>query len=112
MKSLPWILTGLGIGFAVAYIVLTDGAAPAPRYAGGYDSVDDAAGKAGRWGVQQRASGAGSKLAGKVKEGFGRATGDVDLADEGVLDQAAGAIKEGAGHLAQAAGQTARDLNF
>jgi len=110
MKSLPWILAGTGIGFVIAYLVLTD--PPAPRYATGSEHVDDAADKVAGWGVKQRFGGAGSSLAGKLKEGIGRATGNDDLAGEGVLDQAAGAVKDGAGQLAQAASETIKDLNF
>jgi uncharacterized protein YjbJ (UPF0337 family) len=46
-----------------------------------------------------------------VKEGFGRATGDDDLAGEGLVDQAVGAVKDGAGKAAQAVGETIHDLN-
>jgi uncharacterized protein YjbJ (UPF0337 family) len=53
----------------------------------------------------------GSTVAGKVKQGVGRVLGDDDLAGEGVLDQAVGAVKDTAGDVAQAAGQTIHDLN-
>ena len=46
-----------------------------------------------------------------MKEGFGRATGNPDLADEGVADQIAGSLKNAAGQVAEAAGQTIHELN-
>jgi uncharacterized protein YjbJ (UPF0337 family) len=108
MKTLPWILAGVGAGAAVAYVVLNQ---PKPQSATGWDSVENAARSTTGWGSTSRISGAGTKLAGKLKEGFGRATGDTDLADEGVGDQAVGAVKNAVGTLAQAAGDTLHDLN-
>jgi uncharacterized protein YjbJ (UPF0337 family) len=46
-----------------------------------------------------------------VKEGLGNLTGNPDLANSGAADQAEGDVREGAGKLAQAAGQTLHDLN-
>jgi uncharacterized protein YjbJ (UPF0337 family) len=51
------------------------------------------------------------KFVGKAKEVFGNATGNQDLANEGVGDQVIGAVKDAAGSVAQAAGQTLHDLN-
>ena len=107
MKALTWVITGVGAGIA-AYIVLNQ---PGPRYATGDDDVEYAAGRAALWGSKQRISGVGGGLAGKLKEGIGRATGNEQLAGDGVTDQIAGAVKETAGKAAQAAGQTIHDLN-
>jgi uncharacterized protein YjbJ (UPF0337 family) len=105
--SLPWIIAGASVAAAI-YFVFNP---PSPRYATGYESVEDAAGRTAGWGTKQRLSGTGTNVIGKVKEGIGRITGDPDLADEGVGDQAVGAIKDGAGQLASAAAQTLHDLN-
>jgi uncharacterized protein YjbJ (UPF0337 family) len=107
MKTLAWVIAGVGAGIA-AYIVLNQ---PGPRYATGDDDVEYAAGRAALWGSKQRISGIGGGLAGKLKEGIGRATGNEQLAGDGVTDQLAGAVKETAGKAAQAAGQTIHDLN-
>jgi uncharacterized protein YjbJ (UPF0337 family) len=107
MKALTWVIAGVGAGIA-AYIVLNQ---PGPRYATGDDDVEYAAGRATLWGSKQRISGIGGGLAGKLKEGLGRATGNEQLAGDGVTDQLAGAVKETAGKAAQAAGQTIHDLN-
>jgi uncharacterized protein YjbJ (UPF0337 family) len=108
MKTLPWILAGVGAGAAIAYLVLNQ---PRPQSATGWDSVENAAERTVGWGSKTRVSGAGSKVAGTLKEGFGKLTGDADLADEGVGDQAVGAVKNAVGTVAQAAGDTLHDLN-
>jgi len=108
MKALPWILAGVGAGAAIAYVILNQ---PRPQTATGWDSVENAADRAVRWGSKSRVSGAGAKVAGKLKEGIGRIAGDGDLADEGVADQAVGAVKDAVGTIAQAAGDTLHDLN-
>jgi uncharacterized protein YjbJ (UPF0337 family) len=107
MKALTWVITGVGAGIA-AYIVLNQ---PGPRYATGDDDVEYAAGRTTLWGSKQRISGIGGGLAGKLKEGIGRATGNERLAGDGVTDQIAGEVKETAGKAAQAVGETIHDLN-
>lgn len=107
MKGFTWLIAGVGLAIA-AYIVLNQ---PGPRYATGDDDVEDAAGRTSLWGSKQRLSGTGGRLAGRLKEGLGRATGDDRLAGEGVADQVAGAVKDTAGKVAQAAGETIHDLN-
>ncbi len=107
MKALTWVIAGVGAGIA-AYIVLNQ---PGPQYATGDNDVEYAAGRATLWGSKQRISGIGGGLAGKLKEGIGRATGNEQLAGDGVTDQIAGAVKEAAGKAAQVAGQTIHDLN-
>jgi uncharacterized protein YjbJ (UPF0337 family) len=107
MKSLPWIIAGVGVGLA-AYVILNQ---PPPQYANGYDDVEDVADKTAFWGSKQRIKGTGGRIVGKVKEGFGRATGNDDLAGEGLVDQAVGAVKDGAGKAANAVGKAIHDLN-
>jgi uncharacterized protein YjbJ (UPF0337 family) len=107
MKSLPWIIAGVGIGLAT-YVLINQ---PGPQYAGGYDDVEDAADKTAFWGSKQRVKGTGGSLVGKAKEGFGRATGNDDLAGEGLVDQAVGTVKDTAGKAANAVGKTIHDLN-
>jgi uncharacterized protein YjbJ (UPF0337 family) len=107
MKALTWVIAGVGVG-VIAYIVLNQ---PGPEYATGDDDVEYAADRAALWGSKQRIYGAGSGVAGKVKESIGRVTGDDQLAGEGMVDQMAGAVKDTAGRAAQAVGQTVHDLN-
>ena len=108
MKGLPWIVVGVGVGFALLYVMLNE---PRPEAETGWDSVENAASKAWRWGSKARLSGAGTNTAGRFKEGLGRVLGDDDLADEGVTDQLVGTVKTGAGKLAHAVGETIHDLN-
>ena len=108
MKRLPWILAGIGVGFALAYVTLTE---PGPQTETGWDSVENAADRAWRWGSKARLSGAGRNTAGRFKEGIGRVIGDNDLADEGVADQLVGTVESGAGALAHAVAETIHDLN-
>jgi uncharacterized protein YjbJ (UPF0337 family) len=107
MKALTWVIAGVGAGIA-AYIVLNQ---PGPQYATGDNDVEYAAGRTTLWGSKQRISGIGGGLAGKLKEGVGRVTGDEQLAGDGVTDQIAGAVKETAGKAAQTVGQTLHELN-
>jgi uncharacterized protein YjbJ (UPF0337 family) len=107
MKALTWVIAGVGAGVA-AYIVFNQ---PGPQYAAGDNDAEYAAGRATLWGSKQRISGIGRGLAGKLKEGIGRATGNEQLAGDGVTDQLAGAVKDSAGKAAQVAGQTIHDLN-
>ena len=108
MKALAWTIAGAGVGIA-AYIVLNQ---PSPRYATGDDDLEYAAGRTTLWGSKQRVTGTGAGLAGKLKEGIGRAISDDQLTTEGVADQVVGAVKNTAGQVAQAAGQTIHDLNY
>jgi uncharacterized protein YjbJ (UPF0337 family) len=108
MKSLPWIVAGVGIGSVLAYLVLHG---TSPQAETGWDSVENAANRTADWGGRTRLASLGDSAAGKLKHGLGRVIGDDDLAGEGVLQQAAGAVKNAAGDLAQAAGQTLHDIN-
>jgi uncharacterized protein YjbJ (UPF0337 family) len=108
MKSTFGIIAGVSIGLAVMYFLLME---PSLRHDAGYDGMEDAAEGAFGWGTKQRVKGRSKSLAGTVKEGIGRLTGNDNLADEGVLDQAAGAAKDAAGRVGHAVGQTIHDLN-
>ena len=107
MKTLSWILAGVGIGL-VTYIALNQ---PEPQYATGNDDIEDAADKTSLWGSKQRIAAAGGTLFGKLKEGAGNVTGNDQLADEGVADQVVGAVKDTAGSAAQNLGQAIHQLN-
>ena len=107
MKSFPWILAVVGLGVA-AYVVLNT---PGPEYATGNDDIENAARKTFAWGSKSRIKGTGTNLGGKLKEGVGNLTGNADLANEGVVDQVAGSLKDAAGSVAQAAGQTLHEFN-
>lgn len=107
MKALPWIFAAVGIA-AAAYVVANT---PGPEYATGNDDIEGAARRTSVWGSKSRISGSSTHLVGKLKEGFGNATGNPDLANQGVVDQVAGSVKNAAGAVAQAAGQTIHDLN-
>jgi uncharacterized protein YjbJ (UPF0337 family) len=50
------------------------------------------------------------RLKGKIKEEVGRSTGDVDLHDEGVADQAAGRVEEGFGKARRKVGDALHDV--
>lgn len=108
MKALPWIIAGSAIAIALVYVVNN---APERSYASGDPDVEDAASKTSAWGTKNRFSGTGDDLVGRAKEGFGRATGDDELAGEGVVDQAVGSVKDVAGQAAHAVSDTMRDLN-
>ncbi len=107
MKALPWIIAAAGL-VAAAYVVANT---PGPEYATGNDDIENAARRTSVWGSKNRISGSGTNLVGKLKEGFGNATGNADLANQGVVDQVAGSVKDAAGAVAQAAGQTIHDFN-
>lgn len=98
MKALPWIITAAAV-CAALYVI---GQNSSPQYAGTQGDVNDAADQAGAWGTKQRLTGTGGNLAGKVKEGAGKLTGDTQLEGEGKLDQAVGTVKDTVGKAAQA----------
>jgi uncharacterized protein YjbJ (UPF0337 family) len=108
MKALPWIIAGTAIGAAITYVIVNT---PTPEYATGSETVEGAARKAFGWGTKQRASGKGQSIAGSLKEGVGKITGDPDLADEGAADSLVGDAKDAAGKLGHALGETIHDLN-
>lgn len=107
-SSLPWIVAGFGAGIAATYFLMNQ---PRLQSDTGYDSVDESAARTYGWGSKARVGGAGRNIVGQVKEGVGRLAGRDDIAGEGIMDQAAGSVKNAAGTVAQAAGQTIHDLN-
>jgi uncharacterized protein YjbJ (UPF0337 family) len=106
--KLPWILAAASGAAIVAYIVLNT---PGPEYATGNDSIEDAARNTAQWGSKSRIRSVRDTVRGTVKQTAGKLMGDDDLAGEGVVDQVAGAAKEAAGQVAQAAGETLHELN-
>jgi uncharacterized protein YjbJ (UPF0337 family) len=82
-RALP--ATPDGLGLATCFVLNTNH----QPYAIGNEDVEDAANKTSRLGTKQRVAGKGGKLGRKLKEGIGKATGDDELAGEGVMDQGA-----------------------
>lgn len=106
MSKFLWILGGATLAVA-AYVVMNQQlgiTAPA-------DGVDEAGNNLGAWGAKQRGYGVGGQLKGKLEQFGANVTGDAELGNKGVLDEAAGAIKNGAGKVAQAVGSTIHDIN-
>ena len=107
--GLALLLAGGAIGAAIAVLILNS--ERESECTMGYNGVDRAAGKTFGWGLKQRAEGKMVSVAGAVKEGFGRVTGDSDLENEGTVDRVAGAVKDTVGQVGTAAAQTLHDLN-
>ena len=109
MRAFPWIVAGVGIGAGVTLLLrLTE---PRAEYATGYDGAEGVARKAFNWGTKKRAGGKVQSIAGVIKEGVGTFTGDDRMTDEGAAERVAGDLKDAAGQVGQAAGQTIHDLN-
>jgi uncharacterized protein YjbJ (UPF0337 family) len=108
MRALPWIIAGVGIGVGVTMLLFNE---PEANYATGYDGVESAARKTFGWGAKKQAEGKVRAFAGAVKEGVGRFTGDYDMADEGTADRVVGNVKDAAGKVGRAVGETIHDLN-
>ena len=108
MRVLPWIIAGVGIGAGVTILLLQGSE---QRYATGYDEVESAARKSSAWGTKKQAEGKLGAVAGTIKEGIGRFTGDDRMAGEGAVDRVAGKVKDAAGQLGHAVGETIHDLN-
>lgn len=104
MSKFLWILGGTTLGLA-AYVITKQ---PQPANA---DGLSEAGSNLGAWGTQQRASGLGGQLKGKVEQGAGNLTGDADTADKGAFDEATGEVKDAAGKAAQAIGGAVQDLS-
>lgn len=106
MSKLLWLIGGTTLALAVFTIL------NGPELASSSpDGVDRATGKVGAWGLKQRAAGTGGKLFGKAEELAGKATGDEETQSSGAFDQAAGAVRNAAGHAAEALSSTVHDLN-
>ena len=108
MRASNLLLAGMGVGAILTYALFYE---PTLQRETGFDEVEDAANKAWHWGTKKRVGARADTLAGRVKEGIGRVTGDDDLASEGMADQAEGAVKDTAGRLGHAIGETMHDLN-
>ena len=108
MRASRLLLTGIGVGAALTYALFYE---PALQHEAGFDGVEDTANRMRRWGTKKRFGAGVDTFVGRVKEGAGRIAGDEDLADEGVGDQAVGAVKDTVGRWGQAAGDTIHDLN-
>ncbi|WP_353072793.1 CsbD family protein [Tunturiibacter gelidiferens] len=109
MRGFPWILAGIGVGVAVTYLLFVN--EPEPAYDTSYDGFTDAARKTYAWGTKKQAEGKLGSVAGAIKEGAGNLTGNQNLADEGTADRVVGDVKDAAGRVGQAVGQTIHDLN-
>lgn len=103
--KLPWVIAIATAGVAI-YIVNKN--ANMQRAGTG---VDDAASQTGAWGTKQRVKGTGSGLLGQVKQGVGKVTGDKQMQGDGMLDEAAGNIKNAAGKAADAVSDTLHGLD-
>ena len=108
MRALPWIIAGVGIGVGVTILLFNDSE---PDYATGYNGVERAARKTFNWGTRRQAEGKVGSVAGAIKEGIGQFTGNDQLADEGAADRVIGNVKDAAGKVGRAAGETIHDLN-
>lgn len=108
MRALPWIVAGVGVGIAATVLLFNSSE---PEYATGYDGVEGAARKSFGWGAKKQAEGKIGSVAGAIKQGVGHLTGDQQMADEGAGDRIAGNVKDAAGRVGQAVGQTIHDLN-
>jgi uncharacterized protein YjbJ (UPF0337 family) len=108
MRALPWIIAGVGIGVGVTILLFSDSE---PDYATGYTGVERAARKTFDWGTKRRAEGKIGSVAGAIKEGIGNLTGDDRMAGEGAADRVIGNVKDAAGQVGHAVGETIHDLN-
>jgi uncharacterized protein YjbJ (UPF0337 family) len=108
MRAIPWIIAGVGIGLGVTILLFNESE---PDYATGYNGVERAARKTFGWGTKRQVEGKVGSVAGAIKEGVGRLTGDDELADEGAADRVIGNVKDAAGKVGHAVGETLHDLN-
>lgn len=110
MSKFMWILGATCLG-ATAYVLFSEQLGTAPRYAVDRDGLDEFGQKVGSWGTKSRVTGTGSQLGGKLKQGFGKVTGDDQLQSEGYADEVVGKVKDTAGKAAHAVSDTIADLN-
>jgi uncharacterized protein YjbJ (UPF0337 family) len=112
MKGLPWMIAGIGLGVGIAFLVFAEQEPSyGSGYAPGYDGVERAARKTYGWGTKARVKGTVESVAGAVKEGVGRLTGNDDLTSEGLVERTVGDLKDAAGTVGHAVGETIHDLN-
>jgi uncharacterized protein YjbJ (UPF0337 family) len=108
MRALPWIIAGAGIGMGVTLLLFNKSE---PEYATGHDGAESAARKTFGWGTKKRAEGKMGLVKGAIRERVGRLTGDDQMAAEGAADRVVGQVKDAAGQLGHAAGETIHELN-
>ena len=106
MSKFLWLLGGATLAAAVFVVMNQQLGVTAPA-----DGVDEAGNDVGAWGTKQRAFGLGGQAKGKVEQFASNVTGSSDLANQGVWDEATGAVKDAAGKAAQAIGSTIHELN-
>ncbi len=104
MGKFLWVLGAASLGVA-AYVILNDRAASMQAA----DGLDEFSGRADMWGAKQRVTGTGGVLGGKLEQGFGKLTGDRSTQGEGLLDEAAGRVKDTAGQAAHAVSGAIQD---
>jgi uncharacterized protein YjbJ (UPF0337 family) len=94
MNKLGWILglTCLGV---TAYVFLSEASSERVQTAGGYDDADEFGERAGN--------------CGKLKQGFGKVTGDNQTEAEGLVDEGVGRVKDAAGQVAHAVSDAIAD---
>lgn len=105
MRAIPWIVAGVGIGAGVTILLLNQSQS---KYITGYDSVEDAAHKTFGWGTKQEVEGKGRSFVGTS---LGHITGNADLTNEGTAEHMVGTVKNAAGQMGQAVGETIHNLN-
>ena len=108
MRALPWVIAGVGIGVGVTFLLFNDSEL---GYATGPDGVERAARKTFNWGTKRRAEGKVGAVAGAIKEGIGNLTGNDRMAGEGAADRAMGNMRDAAGQVGHAVGETIHDMN-
>jgi uncharacterized protein YjbJ (UPF0337 family) len=107
MNKFMWILGATCLG-AAAYVLFSDQLATGARQ--GY-GANDLGSDVGQWGTKQRVKGSGGVLGGKLKQGFGKLTGDDQTESEGYADEVGGRLKDAAGQAAHAVSDTIAELN-
>jgi uncharacterized protein YjbJ (UPF0337 family) len=108
MRALPWIIAGVGIGVGVTILLFNESE---PDYATGYNGVERAARKTFNWGTKSRVEGKVGSVAGAIEGGVGQFTGNDQMASEGTADRVVGNVKDAAGKVGHAVGETIHDLN-
>jgi len=111
MRAFPWVMAGIGIGAGLTMLLVNEYKDIQTETSTGYDGVERAARKTHGWGTKTRVGGKVRSIAGSIEEGVGRFTGNQDLADQGTADRLVGDVKDAAGKVGNAVGQTIHDLN-
>jgi uncharacterized protein YjbJ (UPF0337 family) len=104
-------MAGIGIGAGLTMLLVNEYKDIQAESATGYGGVERAAQKTYGWGTKTRVGGKVRSIAGSIEEGVGRFTGNQDLEVEGTADRVVGSVKDAAGKMGNAVGQTIHDLN-